>query len=592
VTLEIALVLAILVGAVILFATDRLAADLVAMLVMVALLLSGIVTPEEGLSGFSNPATVTIAAMFVLSAALFRTGALNFAGRMLLAIGRRSQWGALVFMMAGIGVISAFVNNTAAVAIFMPIVIGYSRKVKLSPSRMLMPLSFASMFGGVCTLIGTSTNLLVSSIASAHGQPPIGMFEMARMGIIFFAAGMVYMLLVGVRLIPDRRVETDLTEQYGMGDYLVDIIIGPEAASVGKSIGDSPLVREVEIEVLELVRDGRRRAHPPRDTVLRAGDELRVKASVERIAALQERTGITLVSRKERPGSKEERSGLSLVEVVIAPYATLVGRSLRDVGFASRFGAIVLAIRHRGRLMHMDLHRMKLRAGDALLLEMPQDRLATLQGDTNFVLVSEPALPRFRRDRILHAVAIMTGVVVAAALGLMPILLSALVGVVLMILTRCITLEEAYAAVEWKVIFLLAGVLTLGIALEKTGAVDLLSRFLVGGVGGFGPFVVLAIFYLMTSLLTEAMSNNATAVLLAPVAIATAESLGISARPLLMAVAFAASSSFMTPVGYQTNTLIFGPGNYRFNDFVRVGTPLNVIFWVLAVVLIPVFWPF
>jgi di/tricarboxylate transporter len=591
-TPEMAIVLTVLLGAVILFATDRLPADLVAMLVMVSLLLTGVVTPTEGLAGFSNPATVTVGAMFVLSTALFKSGALNFIGRLLLTVGRRSKWVALIVIMLGIGTMSAFVNNTAAVAIFLPVVIAFSRTVKLSPSKMLMPLSFASMFGGVCTLIGTSTNLLVSSIAEQHGQPPIGMFELTPLGLVFFGTGFVYMLAIGVRLIPERRTETDLTEEYEMGEYLVDIILGPSAASIGKPLGQSPIVKELDIEVLDLVRGESRISRPSPAIVLQAGDQLRARTSLARIAEMQERQGVTLVPKAKWKTADGEKDSLSLVEVVIAPFSTLESRSLRDVRFAERFGAIVLAIRHRGRLLHRNLHDMRLRAGDALLLEMPEDRLELLQRDPNFVLVSEPALPRFRRDKIIPAVLIMIGVVTAATIGLMPILVSAVVGSVLMIMTGCLTLEEAYRAVEWKVIFLLAGVLSLGIALEKTGAADLLSMFLVDGIGILGPFAVLAGFYLMTSLLTEAMSNNATAVLLAPVAIATAEAMAISPRPLLMAVAFAASSSFMTPVGYQTNALIFGPGNYRFRDFVRVGTPLNLMFWILATILIPVFWPF
>jgi len=591
-TLDMVLVLMVLVGAIVLFALDRFPADLVAMLVMVSLLIAGVVTPQEALAGFSNPATVTVGAMFMLSAALFRSGALNFVGRLLLSVGRRSEWVALLVVMMGIGTISAFVNNTAAVAIFLPVVIGFARMVKVSPSKLLMPLSFASMFGGVCTVIGTSTNLLVSSIAEQHGQPPIGMFEMSSLGLIFFAAGVVYMLAVGVRLIPERRLETDLTEQYRMGEYLVDIILGETAASVGTRLAESPIVKELDIEVLDLIRNGVRTTRPSPDTVLQAGDQLRSLTSVERIAAMQERKGITLVPKAKWADAGTDRASLSLVEVAIAPFSTLEGRSMRDVQFAERFGAIVLAIRHHGRLLHDKLHDMHLGAGDALLLEMPHDRIELLQRDSNFVLVSEPALPRYRKQKIIPALLIMVGVVAAATFGVVSILVSALAGSVLMILTGCIRLEEAYNAVEWKVIFLLAGLLTLGVALEKTGAAALLSGFLVNWIGVFGPFAVLAAFYLLTSLLTEAMSNNATAVLLAPVAIATAEAMAISPRPLLMAVAFAASSSFMTPVGYQTNTLIFGPGNYKFADFMRVGAPLNLIFWILATLLIPVFWPF
>jgi di/tricarboxylate transporter len=592
VTLDTLVVLAVLAAAVALFASGRFPVDLVALLVMAVLLVTGAVTPQQGIAGFSNPATVTVAAMFVLSAGLFRSGAVNFAGQLLTRLGRSSVWMALFVMMTGIGALSAFVNNTAAVAIFLPIVIGTARALDVSPSRLLMPLSFASMFGGVCTLIGTSTNLLVSAIAEEHGQPAIGMFEMSRLGLIFFAAGLAYMMLVGVRLIPGRRGGGELAEQYGMGDYLVEIVLGEGAKSVGRAIAESPLVTDVGVGVLDVIRDGERIPFPSPSLVLRAGDVLRVRADVARIATLQDREGITLRPRARWAIRKLEDGPTVQVEAIVAPLSELEGRTLRQVRFAATFGAMVLAIRHHGRLRHENLGDTRLRAGDALLVEVPRERVETLRRDRNFVLVSELALPRFRRAKILPAVAIIAGVVGVATAGLAPILVTAVAGCALMVLTRCLTLEEAYAAVEWKVIVLLAGVLTLGVAMENTGTATWLADLVVRGLGPFGPMAVVAGFYLLTSLLTEAMSNNATAVLLAPVAIAAADGMGIDARPLLMAVAFAASSSFMTPVGYQTNTMILGAGNFRFGDFVRVGGPLNLLFLVLATLLIPVFWPF
>lgn len=591
-TVDIGLVLTVLAGAVALFASGRLPADLVALLAMVVLLLLGYVSPEEAIAGFSNTATITVGAMFILSASLFRSGAVNFLGVWITRLGRRSLWVALVLLMIGIGAISAFMNNTAAVAIFLPISVAAAKTLKVPPAKLLMPLSFAGMFGGVCTLIGTSTNLLVSTIAEQHGLPAFGMFELTPLGAIFFASGVVYMLLVGVRLIPDQGVDTALDERYGMGEYLVEVVVGEQARSVGKPLAESPLVQDTGVVVLELLRDGERFSMPSARMHIHAGDVLRLRGDVEKVAKVQERQGITL-RPKERWESRRLADGpTEQVEVVIAPGSRLVGRTLRQTRFAALCGSMVLAIRQRQRVRHGDLEDTRLRAGDALLVEVPKERLGPLRASPDFVLVAETEVPTFRRERIIPAVLIVAAVVATAALGLLPILVSALVGCVLMVLTRCISLDEAYEAVDWKVIFLLAGVLTLGAAMENVGAAAFLADGLLLATGGFGPFVLVAMFYLLTSVLTETMSNNATAVLLAPIAIATASSVGIDARPLLMAVAFAASASFMTPMGYQTNLMILGPGNLRFRDFVRVGGPLNLLFWILATLLIPVFWPF
>jgi di/tricarboxylate transporter len=591
-TPDIAVVLVVLAAAIALFASGKLPSDLVALLTMVVLLLLGLVSPEQAIAGFSNTATITVGAMFILSAALFKSGAVNFVGTWITRLGRRSLWIALILLMVGIGAISAFMNNTAAVAIFLPISVAAAKSLKVPPARLLMPLSFAGMFGGVCTLIGTSTNLLVSTIAEQNGLAPIGMFELSPLGLIFFAAGVVYMLLVGVRLIPDRAGDAALDERYGMGDYLVEVVVEETARSVGKTIVDSPLVHETGVVVLDLIRNGERFSMPSSRMQIHAGDVLRLRGDVEMLTKVQEREGIRL-----RPHDKWESRNLGdgptvQVEVVVAPGASLDGRTLRQVRFAALYGSMVLAIRQRERLRHGDLEDTVLRAGDALLVEVPTDRLTALRKSTDFVLVAELEVPTFRRERIIPAVLIIAGVVTTAAMGMLPILVGALVGAVLMIVTKCLSLDEAYDAVDWSVIFLLAGLLTLGVAMENTGAAAYLAEGLLFGLGDAGPFVLVAAFYLLTSILTEAMSNNATAVLLAPIAIAMAGTLGVDPRPLLVTVAFAASASFMTPMGYQTNLMILGPGNLKFIDFVKVGGPLNLLFWILATLLIPVFWSF
>lgn len=590
-TLAMLFVLGLVLAAVVLFASERFPVDLVALLLMAVLLVSGIVDVEAALDGFSNTATITVGAMFVLSAGLSRTGIVDQLGRYVMRLFRLNFWLALLVMMLVVGALSAFMNNTPVVAIFIPVMLAVSKEIGRSASTLLMPLSFAAMLGGTCTLIGTSTNILVSTLAEQHGQAPLSMFELTPVGLIFFAAGTAYMLLVGVRLIPERRGARDLTQDFDMGSYLTEIELEPDARSVGKTVAESPLATELGVQILEVVRlDGHLRL-PARDTVLRAGDVLRVVCNVEHIARMQEQQGIRLRS-SPRIGDQELASTETvLFEAVLAPHSTLAGRTLAGARFRETYGATVLAIRHRGELRHERLSTVPLRAGDVLLIESRRDRVEALREDDAFVLVSVVSIPRFRRERAAVALAIVGGVVACASLGLLPIVAAAVSGCVLLVLAGCITLPEAYRAIEWRVIFLLAGTLTLGVALETSGAAVFVSAQLVSLLGGYGPLVLLATFYLMTTALTETMSNNATAVLLCPIAVATANALGVDARPFLVAIAFAASASFMTPVGYQTNTMIYGVGQYRFADFIRVGAPLNLILLILATLLIPRFWP-
>ena len=589
---EIAVVLAILAAAVLLFVTEKLPADFVALVVMAALLLSGVITPEEGLAGFSNTATVTVGFMFVLSAGLYRSGAVNALGGYLARLGRQSFWLALTAMMLTIGLISAFINNTAAVAIFLPIVLGVARDTGTSASRFLMPLSFAAMFGGVCTLIGTSTNLLVSSMLERRGFSPLGMFEMTGMGAIFFGAGMLYMILVGVWLIPDRGREEPEGGVPGTGEYLTEIILQAEARSVGTVLADSPLLRDLKLGSVEVFRDGERLTASPEKIVLREGDHLKVRCDLENFRKLQQRRGIVLRHERDRAtggGDDEERK---LVEAVVAPNSTLDGRSLKEARFRSRYGVPALAIKHRGHVMRELVDTTVLRGGDVLVFDMKPRELERLRRDRTFVVISEVEAPVFRKRRAAVALAIVASVVIAAAVGLVPIMIGALAGCILMVISRCLTVEEAYEAVEWRVIMLMAGVVTLGTAMEKSGAALYLSRFMVDTVGDWGFTALVAAFYLFSALLTAVMSNNATVALLVPIALATAESFGVGARPFIMAITYAASLDFMTPFGYQTNTLIYGPGRYRFVDYLRVGTPLNILFWLLAALFIPRFWPF
>ncbi|MDR4988331.1 MAG: SLC13 family permease [Bacteroidales bacterium] len=602
-TLEIGIVLAVLLGAVIMFATERFPVDVVAIVAMSVLVVSGVITPSQGVSGFSNSATITVAFMFILSTALFKSGAVVNIGNKIAGLFKYNFWIGIFATMVTVGVISAFINNTPVVAIFIPILVGAAAQSKLSVAKMLMPLSFASMFGGVCTLIGTSTNILVSGIAADNNLEPFSMFEMSRLGVIFFGVGLLYMMLIGIRLIPDRGLEEGLITKFGMGDYLTEIILLANAPSVGKTIAESPLVNKLDIDILEVNKKGQSFIMPSGDLLLEEGDILKVRCNVEKIKTLKEREGIALKSDakfkslEDIKGTKKNDEKVVFVEAVIAPNSPFEGKSVKQLGFRQKYGATVLAIRHRGELMRDKVANTVLRAGDTLLIEVEKDHLPNLQqlelrGRNTFLIVTEVDLPEYRKDKMLTVVLTLVAVIALASFNVMPIMMAAIVGSMFLVLTRCITMEEAYLAIDWKVIFLLAGAISLGVALETSGAAALISAFLIGIVGSLGPVAIVSILYITTSLLTETMSNNASAVLLAPIAIAASVALEVDARPLLMAIAFAASSSFMTPVGYQTNTMIYGVGGYRFADFLRVGAPLNFIFWMLATFLIPVFFPF
>jgi di/tricarboxylate transporter len=583
----------VIMCAVILFATEKLSVDLVAITVMSTLLLIGIITPKEAIAGFSNQATVTVAAMFVISAALFKTGAVNYLGKITSDVFKKNYWFGLFLVMVSVGFFSAFINNTPVVAIFIPILLGVAKDIKASTAKLLMPMSFASMFGGVCTLLGSSTNILVSSIAVDLKQPAFSMFEFAPLGLIMFAIGTVYMLTIGIRLIPDRRGEGDLINEFRLREYITEIVLLKGSQSVGKAIKDAPLVRDNDVTIIEIQREDDSTAVPRPDFVLKEGDILRVRCDLEKLKKIQENEEILFKPQYKWQDSDFETDEMKLVEVVIAPNTEFVGRSLQQLSFRERFGATVLALRHRGRLLIEKISDTKLGAGDALLLEVRTRRYNQLRKNPSFVVISEIAQPRYRKSKLIPALLIVMGVILTATLNIMPIVASAVVGAVLLILMGTLTMEEAYEAIEWRIIFLLAGILTLGVALEKTGGAKLIAESVFSNVEmWFGLVALVSVFYLMTSVLTEVMSNNATGALLAPIAIVTANQLGVSPRPFLVAVMFAASASFMTPVGYQTNTLIYGPGQYKFSDFLRVGTPLNIIFWLTATFLIPVFWSF
>lgn len=586
-TIDILIVFIVLAGAVVLFSMEKFPVDLTAIVVMTALLLTGIITPEEGISGFSNSATVTVAAMFVLSAGLFNTGAMNLITEMLRKLMKKNYKLGILALMIAACFISAFINNTAVVALFIPIVISIARASKISPSKMLMPLSFSAILGGVCTLIGTSTNILTSAILQQNGAPPLGMFEMSSFGVTLSVVGIFYMMFIGIKLLPEKKAN-ELTENFEMLDYITEIILPADSKYINNSIRDSSLVKEIDIDILEIQRSDGRKFIPSPDSLLLENDTLKVRCNIEKLKEISQKEGVIL--KPERKFAEEDLlfNEAKMVEAVITPNSRLIGKTIKSISFRNSFGATVLAIRHRGKIMHEKLANTVLLAGDVLLIEVKRDWLPQLRKNTAFILISEVTLTKMKKSKIIISILILSVVVLAAAFNLMPIVGTAIIGSVLLILTGCVSLEEAYKAVDWKVIFLLAGLVTLGIALQKSGGAEYISNGIIHLASSSNPHVLVSLFFFLSMALTAFMSNNASVALLIPISLVTANTLSIDSRPLIMAVTFAASIDFMTPIGYQTNTMIYGPGNYKFTDYLKVGAPLNFICWLLGSLLIPV----
>ena len=587
-TVEGLIVLGILIGIVALFVSEKYPLDIVAMLGLGVLLLLGLVTVQEGFSGFSNPATLTVAAMFVLSAGLQRTGATTTVGRLMVRFSR-NHFTALVVIMVTVTVMSAFVNNTAAVAVFIPLVTILAGRRKLSASKLLIPLSYASQFGGVCTLIGTSTNLLVSSISEEAGYGAFTMFEFSRMGLVLFVAGVVFFLVFGRWLLPDRQTP-ELATAYQLGEFITELRVRQGSPLVGKSVLESRLGEDHDITVLRVLNteeDG----WAPLRRILQPDDVLLVRGSLSDLIRVRGTMGLRINADFELRDETLQTEELRLVQALVAPDSRLIGHTLKEIDFRNRYRALVLGIQRRGETINKKLSSVKLGLGDALLVQAHETEIGELRRGDDLIVLNEVPGSLLRRKAPL-AIGILVAVVGLAAFDVVPILVAALLGCVALVMTRVLRPEDAYRAINWQVIFLLAGVLPLGVAMHTSGAAGWLAEQTVGLVGDMGPVAVLAAFYLLTAIMTETMSNAAAAVLLAPIAISTAEQIGADPRPFLMAITFAASTGFSTPVGYQTNTMIYVPGGYRYTDFLRAGVPLNLIFCILSVIFIPRFWAF
>lgn len=584
---EAILVLVVVAAAIVAFATERFPVEGVALSALIALLVGGVLDLNQGFAGFANEAVITVAAMFALSEGLQRSGALSTLARWLVRYGT-SPTRLLVLVVFVSGFVSAFVNNTAAVAVFIPLVLAAASANQLSPSKLLIPLSYASQLGGVCTLLGTSTNLLVASIAVSAGVGQMGVFAPTPYGLIVFVFGAFYLIVISPFLLPSRR-GADLTENYSLGDYISELAVSANSALIGKRIRIQEWESEHGVRVLEVIRD-QTKLFSPLDVTVRADDILLINAELADLMAFRERFGLVIAPQFALNDKQLTGDNIHLVEALVAPGSRFAGETLDSLSFHARYHAIVLAIRRHGETLRDKLKDVQLSFGDALLVLVERDHLAALRQSPELIVLERGERLRSpRRARI--ALGIMLGVVGLAAFKVLPIALTALLGVMAMIFTRCMRADEAYQAVDWRVILLLACMIPLGTAMQDTGLARWIADNVVGQVSPLGALATLSAIYLLTAILTEFMSNNAAAVLMAPIAISTARTVDSDPLPFLLAVMFAASTAFSTPLGYQTNTMVYNTGGYRFRDFMVVGIPLNISLWIMATVGIPWIWP-
>lgn len=566
------------------FITERLPVDLTALTIVVLLILLGLVDEAEGISGFSNTATITVMAMFILSAGIARTGALQVVMDILLRLGGTRVSQQIFALGLIVGPISAFINNSAVVPTFLPIVESWAEKINVSVSRLLIPLSYLSIIGGTVTVIGTSTNVLASGIAEGMGYEPFPLFLFTGVGLFSFSAGLLYLAYVAPYLLPDRQpLETDgsFQQRYGLKEYVSEVVISPESSLVGQTLRLSQLQRQFDVDVLEIIRNKIHFPQPLADKVLQVGDILLIRGARKELFKVKQEKGIYIVP--EQKFSKEEVTQELVAEedrvgeVLIMANSRLVGSTLKDIRFRQRYNATVLAIRRGQELVRQRLGTVRLKFGDILLIQGPRQSFLGLQTNRDMLLIEQRDVENLRTEKAAIAVLIGIAVVLMAALNWLPILVSALIGSVLMVVTGCLKPGELYAAIRWDIIFLLAGLIPLGIAMEKSNVTQFLADRFVAIGGNLSGYWLLVFFYLATTLLTELLSNNASVILMLPIAIKSAESLSLNPVAFMLAVTFAASSSFMTPIGYQTNTMVYTAGGYKFLDFTRVGAPLSLI---------------
>jgi di/tricarboxylate transporter len=590
-TPQIAITLGIIAFALVLFASERLRVDVIALLVLLCVGLLGLIEPERVFDGFSNPAVITVWAVYIVSGGLFKTGVADAIGGVILKLGGRSEVGLIAAIMLVCGLMSAFMNNVGATAMLLPAVVGISRQTKVPVSKLLIPLSFSSLLGGKMTLIGTPANILATNILIDRGLPSLDFFDFTPIGVVVLTTGLVYMLLFGRRLLPVREAvqESQLFDQ--LKEYITEVRISPGSLLAGRTLLQSRLGAQYDLTVVAIEREGEGRTRIKRDTVLQENDLLIIEGSADNLLKARTSLGLTIEAERKLDLHRLEPGNVQIIEATLAPQSSLIGRSLRQVRFRDVYGFTALAIWRHGEVLTQRLRDLPLAFGDALLLQGPRHRIPHLQEGRDFLVLEPFDTARFRRKKAPIALAALLLAVLLVIFGGMHISLAMVIASMIMILSGSLTIDEAYESIDWRTVFLVAGMLPLGIAMQETGTAQFLADQMLDLLGSLGPLALLAGTYVLAALITQVMSNAAAMVLIVPIAVDTALGLGANHITFTMAVVIGAATSFLSPVGHKANVLVFGPGGYKFFDYTRVGAPLTVVLLIVSMIFIPLIWP-
>jgi di/tricarboxylate transporter len=584
----------VLVLLVVVFATmvtERFRVDVVSMVGVCLLLITGVLSTKEVLAVFSNEAPITVAAMFVLSAALERTGVVEKAGTVLSRYASGSPLIGMLTLTAGAATVSAFMNNTPVVVILTPVAIALAHSVGISASKLLIPLSYATVLGGTCSLIGTSTNIVADGAAQQQGLAPFSLFEISPVGVPLTLIGIVYLCTFGLRILPDRETFSGIMAGSRQRQFLTEVLVPLGSPLIGSTADESGVAKKLNARVIDVIRDRNSLAAEMDKIVLQAGDRIVLRTNVGDVIGLRDKSDVLFGATGQHALEPIATQNTSVMEGIVGPHSRFVGYRLADLNLRRQYSVYILAVHRQGENLGGNFDQVRLAFGDTILLEGPPDGLKRLFEQGALVSLSEPTEQPLRRELGWLAIAALAAVIVLATFEVLPISALALIASVVVIVGGCLDADEAYASLRWPLLMLIFGSLALGRAMESSGAAQLIVDGVMQIIAGLSPAVILSITYLLTMILTEFLSNNATAILLTPIAVGLAAGIGVDPRPFVVAVMLAASNAFATPIGYQTNTFVYNAGGYQFADFVKIGLPLNIITWLAASFLIPFFFP-